>query len=180
MVTPRTSTAASDGALLKTRTYTTSTSTRSRRRSAPTSRVGGCRHDGLLETAHTITDQPQFVLDFARQWQAAEKIIYSRTLAEPRSARTRIEWEFDPEAVRRLKADVEHDITVDGPELAAQAIRAGLVDEFQMIVCPAVVDGGKRFFPDGVRLDLELLDERRFGNGVLILRYGIRGGARGA
>jgi dihydrofolate reductase len=132
------------------------------------------------EIAHTIPDQPQFVLDFARQWQAAEKIIYSRTLAEPRSARTRIEWEFDPEAVRRLKADVEHDITVDGPELAAQAIRAGLVDEFQMIVCPAVVDGGKRFFPDGVRLDLELLDERRFGNGVLILRYGIRGGARGA
>jgi dihydrofolate reductase len=112
--------------------------------------------------------------------RAAEKIIYSRTLAEPRSARTRIEREFDPEAVRRLKADVEHDITVDGPELAAQAIRAGLVDEFQMIVCPAVVGGGKRFFPDGVRLDLELLDERRFGNGVLILRYGIRGGARGA
>jgi len=132
------------------------------------------------ETAHTITDQPQFVLDFARQWQAAEKIIYSRTLAEPRSARTRIEREFDPEAVRRLRADVEHDITVDGPELAAQAIRAGLVDEFQMIVCPAVVDGRKRFLPDGVRLDFELLDERRFGNGVLILRYGIRGGARGA
>jgi dihydrofolate reductase len=132
------------------------------------------------ETAHTITDQPQFVLDFARQWQAAEKIIYSRTLAEPRSARTRIEREFDPEAVRRLRADVEHDITVDGPELAAQAIRAGLVDEFQMIVCPAVVGGGKRFLPDGVRLDFELLDERRFGNGVLILRYGIRGGARGA
>ena len=76
------------------------------------------------ETAHTVRDQPQFVLDFARLWQAAEKIVYSRTLAEPRSARTRIEREFDPGAVRRLKADAEHDITVDGPELAAQAIRA--------------------------------------------------------
>jgi dihydrofolate reductase len=70
--------------------------------------------------------------------------------------------------------DAEHDISVDGPELAAQAIRPGLVDEFQMIVCPAVGGGGKRFFPDGVRLDLELLEERRFGNGVLILRYGVR------
>jgi hypothetical protein len=81
-------------------------------------------------------DQPQFVLDWARQWQAAEKIVYSRTLAEPRSARTRIEREFDPEAVRRLKADVEHDITVDGPALAAQAMRAGLVDELQMMSAP--------------------------------------------
>jgi hypothetical protein len=74
------------------------------------------------ETARTVRDQPQFVLDFARLWQAAEKIVYSRTLAEPRSARTRIEREFDPGAVRRLKADAEHDITVDGPELAVQAI----------------------------------------------------------
>jgi dihydrofolate reductase len=126
------------------------------------------------ETAHTIPDQPQFVLDWARQWQAAEKIVYSRTLAEPRSARTRVEREFNPDAVRRFTADAEHDISVDGPELAAQAIRAGLVDEFQMIVCPVVVGGGKRFFPDGVRLDLELLEERRFGSGVLILRYGVR------
>jgi dihydrofolate reductase len=127
------------------------------------------------ETAHTIPDQPQFVLDWARQWQAAEKIVYSRTLAEPRSARTRIEREFDPDAVQRLKASTEHDITVDGPELAAQAIRAGLVDEFQMIVCPVVVGGGKRFFPGGVRLDLELVEERRFGNGVVVLRYAVRG-----
>jgi dihydrofolate reductase len=131
------------------------------------------------ETAQTIPDQPQFVLEFARQWQAADKVVYSRTLAEQRSARTRIEREFDPEAVRRLKAEAKHDITVDGPELAAQAIRADLVDEFQMIVCSAVVGGGKRFFPDGVRLDLELLEERRFGNGVLILRYGVRRAARG-
>jgi dihydrofolate reductase len=127
------------------------------------------------ETAHTIPDQPQFVLDWARQWQAAEKIVYSRTLAEPRSVRTRLEREFDPDAVRRLKAGAEHDISVDGPELAAQAIRAGLVDELQMIVCPVVVGGGKRFFPDGVRLDLGLVEERRFGNGVVVLRYAVRG-----
>jgi dihydrofolate reductase len=103
----------------------------------------------------------------------SEKTVYSRTLAEPRSARTRVEREFDPDAVRRLKADAEHDISVDDPELAAQAISAGLVDEFQMIVCPAVVGGGKRFFPDDVRL--ELLEERQFDSGVLILRYGVRG-----
>jgi dihydrofolate reductase len=84
-----------------------------------------------------------------RLWQAAEKIVDPRTLAEPRTARTRIEREFDPGAVRRLKTDAEHDITVDGPELAAQAIRASLVDEFQLVVCPVVVGSGKRFFPDG-------------------------------
>jgi dihydrofolate reductase len=126
------------------------------------------------ETAPTIADQPPFVLDWARQWQVAEKVVYSRTLAEPRSARTRIEREFDPDAVRRLKANANHDITVDGPELAGHAIRAGLVDEFQLIVCLVVVGGGKRFFPDGVRLDLGLLEERRFGNGVAALRYAVR------
>jgi dihydrofolate reductase len=131
------------------------------------------------ETAHTIPGQPQFVLDWARQWQATEKVVYSRTLARPRSARTRVEREFDPEAVRRLKADAGRDIGVDGPGLAAQAIRAGLVDEYQMIVCPAVVGGGKRFFPDGVRLSLELLEERRFGSGALILRYGVPRGQSG-
>jgi dihydrofolate reductase len=127
------------------------------------------------ETAHTIPDQPQFVLDWARQWQAAEKIVYSRNLAESRSARTRIERTFDPDAVRRLKANTDHDISVDGPELAAHAMRAGLVDEYHMIVCPAVIGGGKRFFPDGVRLDLQLVEERRFGNGVVVLRYVVRG-----
>lgn len=130
------------------------------------------------ETAHTVPNQPQFVLDWAQQWQAAEKIVYSGTLAEPRSARTRIEREFDADAVRRLKADAEHDIAVAGPELAAQAIRAGLVDGFQMIVCPVVVGGGKRFFPDGVRLDLELVEERRFRKGVIVLQYAVRTGSK--
>jgi dihydrofolate reductase len=126
------------------------------------------------ETAHTIPNQPTFVLDWARQWQAAEKIVYSRTLTEPRSARTRLERAFDTDVVRRLKADSDHDITIDGPQLAAVAIRAGIVDEFQIIVCPVVVGGGKRFFPDGVRLDLELVEERCFSNGVVVLRYIVR------
>jgi dihydrofolate reductase len=125
------------------------------------------------ETAPTAGSQPQFLLDFAKYWQAAEKIVYSRTLATPNSARTRIEREFDPEAVRRLKADAKHDMTVNGPELAAQAVSAGLVDELQMIVWPVVVGGGKRFFADGVRLDLELIDERRLGKGVIVLRYAV-------
>ena len=126
------------------------------------------------ETADAIADQTQVERDWARQWKAAEKIVYSRTLTAPRSARTRIEREFDGDAVRRLKADSLHDLTVDGPSLAAEAIRQGLVDEFQMIVCPVIVGGGKRFFPEGVRLELELMEERRFGNGVVVLRYSVR------
>ena len=99
-------------------------------------------------------------------WQRCSDNLFRYSV----EASERIEREFDPAAVRRLKAGAEHDITVDGPELAAQAIRAGLVGEFQMIICPVVVGGGKRFFPDGVRLELELVEERRFGNGVVVLR----------
>lgn len=127
------------------------------------------------ETAHTLPDLPPVELDWARQWQAAEKVVYSTTLAEPRSARTRIERSFDPDAVRRLVAAAERDVTVDGPQLAAQALRAGLVDEIQMYLNPVVVGGGKPFFPDGVRLNLELIDERRFDSGVVVLRYAVRG-----
>jgi dihydrofolate reductase len=130
------------------------------------------------ETAHTAPNQPQFVLDFARRWQESEKIVYSRTLAEPRSTRTRIERAFDPDAVRQLKANAESDIAVAGPELAAQAIQAGLVDEFQMRICPVVVGGGKRYFPSGARLDLELVGERRFRNGEIFLRYAVRGASK--
>ncbi len=102
-------------------------------------------------------------------------MVYSRTLAESRSKRTRIEREFDPGAVRRLRANAKRDLTVVGPEIAAQAIKAGLVDEFQIFVWLAVVGGGKRFFPDGGQLDLELIEERRFHKGVLALRYAVRG-----
>jgi dihydrofolate reductase len=129
------------------------------------------------ETAHLIPGEPQVFLDWARQWQAAEKVVYSRTLNETRSKRTRIEREFDPDAVRKFKASSERDITVDGPELAAHAIKAGLVDEFQLIIGPALAGGGKRFFPTGVQLDLELVGERRFDSGVVVLRYVPRGSA---
>jgi dihydrofolate reductase len=123
------------------------------------------------ETAPTGPDQPPFLRDFAEIWQAADKIVYSRTLETAASARTRIERDFDPEAVRQMKATAARDISVAGPELAAQAIRAGLVDELQLFLTPVVVGGGNRSLPDGVRLDLELLDERRFGSGVVYLRY---------
>lgn len=123
------------------------------------------------ETAHTIPDAPQYVLDFARTWQTANKIVYSSTLDTVESDRTRIERSFEPEAVRALKAESELDLTIDGPTLAAQAIHAGLVDEYQLIIAPVIVGGGKRFFPDGASVDLELLDERRFASGVVYLRY---------
>jgi dihydrofolate reductase len=123
------------------------------------------------ETAHTLPDQPPVVEDFAEIWQAADKIVYSRTLEAVSSARTRIERDFDPEAVRQLKESAGHDISVGGPDLAAQAIKAGLVDEYHLFLTPIIVGGGKQSLPDNVRLELELLDERRFGNGVLHLHY---------
>ena len=118
-----------------------------------------------------IADQPPFIRDFAEIWRAADKIVYSKTLATASSARTRIERDFDPEAVRQLKAAAERDFTVGGPALGAHAITAGLVDEYHLFVWPVVVGGGKHFLPNRARLQLELLDERRFGNGVVYLRY---------
>ena len=126
------------------------------------------------ETAHTLADQPPFMQDFAGIWRAADKIVYSRTLETVSSARTRIERDFDPAAVRQMKATAGRDITVGGPDLAAQAIKAGLVDECHLFVTPIVVGGGKQFLPDAVRLKLDLLDERRFGNGVVHLHYRTR------
>jgi dihydrofolate reductase len=123
------------------------------------------------ESAPTQADQPAVVRDFADIWQAADKIVYSTTLETVSSARTRIERDFNPEAVRQMKASAERDITVGGPDLAAQAIKAGLVDECHLFLMPVVVGGGKQFLPDKVRLQLELLDERRFGNGVVHLHY---------
>jgi dihydrofolate reductase len=123
------------------------------------------------ETAHTLADQPPFIRDFAEIWQAADKIVYSKTLDTVSSARTRIERDFDLEAVRQLKASAGSDITVGGPELAAQAIEAGLVDEFHLFLTPIVVGGGTRALPDNVRVELELLEERRFGNGVVHVHY---------
>ena len=126
------------------------------------------------ETAHTLADQTPYVQDFAEIWQAADKIVYSKTLETVSSARTRIEPVFDPGAVRQLKATAARDITVGGPTLAARALEAGLVDELHLCLSPVVVGGGKRSLPDNVHLKLELLDERRFGNGAVHLRYRVR------
>jgi dihydrofolate reductase len=118
-----------------------------------------------------VAGEPRFVQDFAAIWREADKIVYSRTLEAASSAKTRIERDFDPEAVRQLKASASTDITIGGPGLAAEAIRAGLVDELHLLVAPVVVGGGTPSLPDGVRLHLELLNERRFGNGMVFLRY---------
>jgi dihydrofolate reductase len=126
------------------------------------------------ETDPTLADQSPLMRDFAEIWQAADKIVYSKTLETVSSARTRIERDFGPEAVRQMKALAGRDLIVGGPELAAQAFRAGLVDECHLFVVPMVVGGGKRSLPDNVRIKLELLDERRFGNGMLYLKYRTR------
>jgi len=123
------------------------------------------------ERPPSLDDQPAFVQDFARIWQSADKVVYSRTLQAPGSARTRIEREFDPAAVRALKEQADRDLGVGGPELAAVAFGHGLVDELQLFVVPVIVGGGKRALPDGICAGVELVDERRFRNGTLFLRY---------
>jgi dihydrofolate reductase len=123
------------------------------------------------ETDPTLADRSPLMRDFAQIWRAADKIVYSRTLERVTSARTRIERDFDPEAVRRMKAAAGRDLTVGGPDLAAHAIKAGLVDEWRLFVTPIVVGGGKRSVSDNVRVKLELLDERRFKGGVVYLHY---------
>jgi dihydrofolate reductase len=126
------------------------------------------------ETDPTLADRSPLMQDFAQIWRAADKIVYSRTLERVTSARTRIERDFDPEAVRRMKAAAGRDLTVGGPDLAAHAIKAGLVDEWRLFVTPIVVGGGKRSVSDNVRVKLELLDERRFKGGVVYLHYRTR------
>jgi dihydrofolate reductase len=123
------------------------------------------------ETVSTGVDQPAVIRDFAEIWRAAEKIVYSRTLQTASSARTRIERNFDADKIRRLKDTSGSDITIGGAELAGQAIRAGLVDQCHLFLTPIVVGRGKRALPDDVRTPLELLGERRFGNGVVYLHY---------
>jgi dihydrofolate reductase len=126
------------------------------------------------ENAHTFADQRRVMRDFAEIWHAADKIVYSTTLETVSSAKTRIEREFDPEAIRQMKARANRDITVGGPKLAAQAIGAGLVDEFRLFVVPVLVGGGTPSLHTNVRMNLELLDERRFRSGVVHLHYRTR------
>jgi dihydrofolate reductase len=127
-----------------------------------------------LEPAGTSRAQaapPPEELDFAEVWRAADKVVYSRTLDTVSTPRTRLEREFDPEAVSRLKDAADHDLSVSGPGLAQHAFAAGLVDEVHLFVFPVVVGGGKPGLPRGVRVALELLDERKFRNGVVHMRY---------
>ena len=126
------------------------------------------------ETIGQQPGQPPIARDFAEIWRSADKVVYSRTLEDVASARTRIERDFDPEAVRQLKAAAGADLSIGGPGLAAEALKAGLVDELHLFLSPVVVGGGNRAFGDDVRQRLELLDERRFGNGVAHLHYRTR------
>lgn len=115
--------------------------------------------------------EPEVIQDYARIWRAADKVVYSSTLTEVASARTRIEPVFDPDAVRALKAAGDRDLAIGGPTLAAHALRAGLVDELNLFLSPVVVGGGTPALPPGLRLDLQLAGERRFANGVVHLHY---------
>ena len=125
----------------------------------------------VWETDTTLAAQSEPMAEFATAWQAADKVVYSTTLTAASTARTRIERHLDPAAVRELKATSSSDITVGGANLASQALEAGLVDECQLYVLPAVLGAGKPALPTAARSDLELIDERRFGNGVVLLRY---------
>jgi dihydrofolate reductase len=125
----------------------------------------------VWETDPALAAQSDLMADFATAWQAASKVVYSTTLATVSTANTRLERHFNPTAVRELKAAASSDLTIGGANLAAQALKAGLVDECQLFVWPLAIGGGKPALPTDTRVDLELLDERRFGNGVLLLRY---------
>jgi dihydrofolate reductase len=126
------------------------------------------------ETDPTLAEQSPLMRDFAEIWQAADKIVYSRTLEAVSTARTRIERDFDPEAVRKMKTSAGRDMIIGGADLAARAFEAGLVDECHLFVAPIVVGGGKRSLPDGVSVKFELLDERRFEGGMVYLHYRTR------
>ena len=128
----------------------------------------------LWETDPTLAAQSDRTADFAATWQAADKVVHSSTLAAPLTANTRLERHFDPSAVLDLKATATRDLLVGGPNLAAQALAAGLVDELALLVWPIVLGGRKPALPSDVRADLELIDEHRFRSGVLHLRYRVR------
>lgn len=121
-----------------------------------------------------VADEPEVIRDYAEIWRAAEKVVFSRTLTEAASAKTRIEPEFDPATIAELKEASDRDLGIGGPTLAAQALSAGLVDELNLFVSPVIVGGGTRALPDGLKLGLDLAAERRFANGVVYLRYGVR------
>jgi dihydrofolate reductase len=127
------------------------------------------------ESADEDPGLPPLEREYARIWRSADKVVYSRTVTDVTSARTRVERQFEPEALHRLKESVSHDISVGGPTLAAHALAAGLVDEIRLFLTPVVVGGGTRSLPDDLYLELELVEQHRFRNGVVHLRYRTRG-----
>jgi dihydrofolate reductase len=133
----------------------------------------GRRMYDVLQVWETIggSDEPEVMKDYASIWRAADKIVFSAQLTELTTKRTRIERRFDPNAIRAFIETADRDISIGGAGLAAEAIRAGLVDEFHLLVFPLIVGGGTQFFPRDVDLKLELVDERRFDDGVVFLRY---------
>jgi dihydrofolate reductase len=131
----------------------------------------GRRMYEVLAAWETIDDEHPAMRDFAGIWRSTDKVVYSRTLQAASTARTRVEREFDPEVVGRIKAEAERDLCVAGPQLAAHAFRAGLIDEIQLYLSPIIVGAGNPALPDGVKVSLELVDERRFANGVVHLRH---------
>ena len=147
-------------------------------RTAGTYLYGRRMYETMLvwETDPNLAADSSLTQDFAEIWQAADKIVYSKTLASASTRKTQIERNFNPEAIRQLKKTVQHDISIGGPELAAHAFRSGLIDECHLFLTPIMVGGGKPSLPDNVRLELELLAERRFSNGTVYLRYQVRQG----
>ncbi len=145
-------------------------------RSAGTYLYGRRMYETLAvwETDPTLASRSDLTADYARAWQAADKVVYSSTLEAPLTTNTRLERHFDPSVVHDLKAASSRDLLIGGPTLAAQALVAGLVDELALFVWPIVLGGRKRALPSGLRADLELIDEHRFGNGVVHLRYRVR------
>jgi dihydrofolate reductase len=145
-------------------------------RSAGTYLYGRRMYETLAvwETDSTLAAQSDLMADYARAWQAADKVVYSSTLAAPLTAKTRIERRFDPRAVQDLKAAASRDLLVGGPNLAAQALVAGLVDELALFVWPVALGGRNPALPTDARADLELIDEHRFSSGVVYLRYRLR------
>lgn len=123
----------------------------------------------------SLENQPSYIREFAEIWRSADKVVYSSTLQTVSSARTRIERSFDPEAVRRMKTSSERDLNIAGPHLAAEAFRAGLIDETHLFLAPIAVGAGTPALPRDVRLELELMDERRFDGGFVYVRHRVRG-----
>jgi len=128
----------------------------------------------VWESDELIAGEPDVMREYAEIWRGAKKVVYSRTLEEPETPRTRIERAFDPEALRQMKAGAERELSIGGPNIAAEALRAHLVDQIRLILAPVVAAGGTRALPDGLRLDLELIDEHRFRNGFVQLGYRVR------